>query len=104
MEHKLKYLLAVLGLEGTNSHLADDDVNATRNVVVHCYKIAKEKVEEQEKFLDDSRVKERVGTLRRNYGEMYREGLRCMYESEERRVKSEERRVKSEERRVKSEK
>ena len=103
MEHKLKYLLAVLGLEGTNSHLADDDVNATRNVVVHCYKIAKEKVEEQEKFLDDSRVKERVGTLKRNYGEMYREGLRCMYESEERRVKNEERRVKSEERREKSE-
>ena len=97
MEHKLKYLLAVLGLEGTNSHLADDDVNATRNVVVHCYKIAKEKVEEQEKFLDDSRVKERIGTLRRNYGEMYREGLRCMYENEERRVKSEERREKSEE-------
>lgn len=30
-EHKLKYLLTALGLEGTNSHLADDDVNATRS-------------------------------------------------------------------------
>ena len=70
-EHKLKYLLSVLGLEGTNSHLADDDVNATRSVVVHCYGKALPKVEEQRRFLSDSRVEQRVAALRRNYRDMY---------------------------------
>lgn len=88
-EHKLKYLLSVLGLEGNNSHLADDDVNATRNVVIHCYGIAKTKIEEQDKFLKDSRVRQRVDTLRRNYGEMYRDTVGRLYESEKGKVKSE---------------
>lgn len=90
MEHKLKYLLSVLGLEGTNSHLADDDVNATRNVVVHCYNMAKEKVEEQNKFLSDSRVRLRVETLRKNYKDMYMEAINSMYVREERIMKREE--------------
>ena len=88
-EHKLKYLLSVLGLEGNNSHLADDDVNATRNVVIHCYDIAKTKIEEQNKFLKDSRVRQRVDTLRRNYGEMYRDAVGRLYESEKGKGKSE---------------
>ena len=95
-EHKLKYLLSVLGLEGNNSHLADDDVNATRNVVIHCYDIAKTKIEEQNKFLKDSRVRQRVDTLRRNYGEMYRDAVGRLYESEKRKEKSEKGKVKSE--------
>ena len=103
-EHKLKYLLSVLGLEGTNSHLADDDVNATRSVVVHCYNIATTKIEEQDKFLKDSRVRQRVDTLRRNYGDVYREALGRMYESEKRKVKSEKWQSESEKRKVKSEK
>lgn len=90
MEHKLKYLLSVLGLEGTNSHLADDDVNATRNVVVHCYNMAKDKVKEQNKFLGDSRVRLRVETLRKNYRDMYMEAVNSMYVREERIMKSEE--------------
>ena len=95
-EHKLKYLLSVLGLEGNNSHLADDDVNATRNVVIHCYDIAKTKIEEQNKFLKDSRVRQRVDTLRRNYGEIYRDAIGRLYESEKRKEESEKRKVKSE--------
>lgn len=95
-EHKLKYLLSVLGLEGNNSHLADDDVNATRNVVIHCYDIAKTKIEEQDKFLKDSRVRQRVDTLRRNYGEIYRDAIGRLYESEKRKEKSEKRKVKRE--------
>lgn len=95
-EHKLKYLLSVLGLEGNNSHLADDDVNATRNVVIHCYDIAKTKIEEQDKFLKDSRVRQRVDTLRRNYGEMYRDAVGRLYESEKRKEKREKRKVKRE--------
>lgn len=95
-EHKLKYLLSVLGLEGNNSHLADDDVNATRNVVIHCYDIAKTKIEEQNKFLKDSRVRQRVDTLRRNYGEMYRDAVGRLYEREKGKEESEKRKVKSE--------
>lgn len=95
-EHKLKYLLSVLGLEGNNSHLADDDVNATRNVVIHCYDIAKTKIEEQDKFLKDSRVRQRVDTLRRNYGEMYRDAIGRLYESEKGKEESEKRKVKRE--------
>ena len=78
-EHKLKSLLTVLGLEGTNSHLADDDVNATRSVVAHCYKQAKERVEGQRTFLSDARVRQRVDILRRNYGEIYRSAMDRMY-------------------------
>lgn len=78
-EHKLKSLLTVLGLEGTNSHLADDDVNATRSVVVHCYKQAKERVEGQRTFLSDARVRQRVDILRRNYGEIYRAAIARLY-------------------------
>lgn len=81
-EHKLKYLLAVLGLEGTNSHLADDDVNATRSVVVHCYNVAKTKIEEQVHFLDDSRVRQRVATLCRNYRDIYASALGRLWQRE----------------------
>ena len=82
-EHKLKSLLTVLGLEGTNSHLADDDVNATRSVVVHCYKQAKERVEGQRTFLSDARVRQRVDILRRNYGDIYRSACERMYVRDE---------------------
>jgi len=78
-EHKLKYLLTALGLEGTNSHLADDDVNATRSVVMHCYGLAKTRVEQQLAFLGDARVRQRAELLRRNYGELYRAAMDRMY-------------------------
>lgn len=77
-EHKLKYLLEVLHLEGSNSHLADDDVNATRSVVVHCYELSKDRVGQHD-FLNDSRVRQRVETLRRNYKQMYVSALGRMY-------------------------
>ena len=78
-EHKLKYLLEVLHLEGSNSHLADDDVNATRSVVVHCYELSKDRVGQQHDFLNDSRVRQRVETLRRNYKQMYVSALGRIY-------------------------
>ena len=81
-EHKLKYLLTVLGLEGTNSHLADDDVNATQNVVKHCYGVAKTKLEEQQRFLTDKRVVQRVETFRRNYRDMYLSALSRLYDTD----------------------
>lgn len=82
-EHKLKYLLTVLGLEGTNSHLADDDVNATQNVVKHCYGVAKTKLEEQQRFLTDKRVVQRVETFRRNYRDTYLSALSRLYDTDD---------------------
>ena len=81
-EHKLKYLLTALGLEGTNSHLADDDVNATQNVVKHCYGKAKTKLEEQQRFLTDKRVVQRVETFRRNYRDTYLYALSRLYDTD----------------------
>lgn len=81
-EHKLKYLLTVLGLEGTNSHLADDDVNATQNVVKHCYGVATTKLEEQQRFLTDKRVVQRVETFRRNYRDTYLSALSRLYDTD----------------------
>lgn len=79
-EHKLKYLLAVLGLEGSNSHLADEDVMATCSVVNHCYEKARTMIEEQRRFLNERRVAEYVSTLRRRYAELYRRARQTMYD------------------------
>lgn len=79
-EHKLKYLLAVLGLEGSNSHLADEDVMATCSVVNHCYDKARTMIEEQRRFLNERRVAEYVSTLRRRYAELYRRARQTMYD------------------------
>lgn len=49
--HKLKTLLEELNLEGQNSHLADDDIFATFQLLRHCYTVGKALVTEQlEKF------------------------------------------------------
>ncbi len=78
-EYKLKYLLTALGLEGCNSHLADDDVFATCGVVNHCLSKGCEVVNDQRDFLADKRVQERIQVLRRNYGEIYRRALSVKY-------------------------
>ena len=78
-EHKLKFLLSALGLEGTNSHLADDDVNATRSVVVHCYGLAKDMLPRQRELLGNASVRQRVDKLRSNYRDVYLRALDRMY-------------------------
>ncbi|MBQ6653728.1 MAG: UvrD-helicase domain-containing protein [Prevotella sp.] len=69
--YKLKNLLEALHLEGINSHLADDDVRATCNLVSHCAAKAAEIVESQQKFMEEKRVATRVEILKRNYSELY---------------------------------
>lgn len=78
-EHKLKYLLTALHLEGSNTHLADDDVNATCSVVTHCYAKAKSLVGDQQKFLQQKRVKERIEKLCQNYGNLYIKGKERLF-------------------------
>ena len=79
-QYKLKYLLAVLRLEGENSHLADADVAATCSLVRYCYEQAREVVKRQGEFMAQRRVQERVSVLRRHYQTFYREALGRLYE------------------------
>jgi DNA helicase-2/ATP-dependent DNA helicase PcrA len=79
-EYKLKYLLSILHLEGENSHLADADVNATRSVVVHCYKKAREIVGSQREFLARKSVQSRFEILRSNYRDLYFHSMHMLYE------------------------
>lgn len=71
--YKLKDLLAHFGLEGRNSHLADDDVAATAALVRHCLAEANCLQELQQAFLQENG--ELLGRFRQAYGPFY-EGLR----------------------------
>lgn len=79
-QYKLKYLLAVLGLEGENSHLADADVAATCSLVNYCYQKAQEALPQQRKFREQARVQERAKALRRSYRDYYRQALATLNE------------------------
>lgn len=78
-EHKLKYLLTAFGLEGENSHLADDDVNATCSVVEHCHSASIGRIAEQKRFMAEPRNVRRIEALRANYGEFYAAALDRLY-------------------------
>lgn len=77
--YKLKHLLEVLHLEGSNTHLADDDVQATVSVVRHCYGKALSIVDEQRKFMGERRVTSRVEVLRRRYSEYFFRAQSLLY-------------------------
>lgn len=81
-EHKLKYLLDVLHLEGSNSHLADEDVDATCSVVRHCYKRATEMEDSQRQYLANRNVREHIKVLCENYGDVYLRARDRMYRHE----------------------
>lgn len=78
-QHKLNHLLHALHLEGTNSHLADDDVLATCSVVAHCYRRSADVVEPQQQFLADRRVQEKARKLLANYGALYLSARQRLY-------------------------
>lgn len=77
---KLKTLLSVLKLEGSNSHLADDDVNATVSLVNHCYAKGKQVLPAQLQLLAKSSINDCIATLRRNYGAIFQRGKDNLYE------------------------
>lgn len=79
-QYKLKNLLAVLNLEGENSHLANDDVRATCSLVGYCFERASWKSAKQREFMAQKRVQDRVATLRRNYREEFLRVRKLLYE------------------------
>lgn len=54
--YKLEFLLKELGLEGKNSHLADEDIAATKAVVDYCYHQAHDILPQQKAFLSHPQV------------------------------------------------
>ena len=76
---KLKSLLEELGLEGQNSHLADDDVFATCSLVAYCLDKAREVVPRQREWLQGGNVKAYVTFLRQYYQQLYLHDREILY-------------------------
>ena len=75
--YKLKNLIEQLGLEGKNSHLADDDIMATYSLAVYCFDRARSIVGRQLEYL--SRHRTVVSRFRSLYGPLYRHGREHLY-------------------------
>ena len=80
--YKLKYLLEVLHLEGSNSHLADDDVFATKSLVDHCYAKAKEMEPHQRRFLTTDLAQRMIAKLKKGYAPLYHHTKSLMWKAE----------------------
>lgn len=77
--HKLKDLIRILEVEGTNSHKADDDVAATEGLLSRFYELARPLVEKQRKFLQKTSIRNMSQTLRRALSEIYEEHRNLSY-------------------------
>lgn len=77
--HKLKDLIRILGVEGVNSHKADDDVAATEGLLAHFYELARPLVEKQRKFLLRPSIRNMSQTLRSALSEIYEEHRNLSY-------------------------
>lgn len=77
---KLKLLLSDLHLEGENSHLADDDVNATVSLVNYCYVHGQELRDSQRNYLLTPSVRQRAECLRRAYQTFWDEAMVRLYQ------------------------
>jgi DNA helicase-2/ATP-dependent DNA helicase PcrA len=77
--YKLRNLIEQLGLEGANTHLANDDIMATLSLLTHCYDRARSIVGRQLEFL--SRHRTTAQRFRQLYGSLYAHGLQQLYEA-----------------------
>ena len=75
--YKLKDLLAQLGLEGENSHLASDDIVATQSLMVHCYDRARSIIGRQREFI--SRHRKTVERFCLLYADIYHQARKRLY-------------------------
>ena len=76
---KLKLLLKELGLEGQNSHLADDDVNATVSLVNYCYEQGRLRVESQDEYLKRQTTVDRIARFRARYAPYFQRDSARLY-------------------------
>lgn len=75
--YKLKSLIEELGLEGQNSHLANDDILATLSLAKDCYQRGRETVGRQLEFV--SRHQRTAEKLRSVYGRLYCDDRASLY-------------------------
>ncbi|MBQ4393007.1 MAG: UvrD-helicase domain-containing protein [Prevotella sp.] len=75
--YKLKNLLTQLGLEGTNSHLANDDILATQSLLVYCYDRARSIVGRQMQFA--SRHRKVIDRFCHVYGDLYQHARQRLF-------------------------
>lgn len=76
---KLKLLLSDLHLEGENSHLADDDVNATVSLMNYCYAQGQQLRDSQHDYLLTPSVRQRIERFRRAYQAFHGEAMERLY-------------------------
>ena len=69
--YKLRSLLETFGLEGENSHRADDDILATKSLVDFCAGRANTKIPLQEKVFSNINVRHAAERLKEKYGPIY---------------------------------
>ena len=62
--YKLEFLISELQLEGKNSHLANEDVEATKNLVDYCYYKSQQAVSQQQAFFSHPKVMNVINRLR----------------------------------------
>lgn len=77
--HKLKDLIAVLGLEGSNTHKADDDVEATVSLLRWFHEQAGPLVANQRKFLSNPSIMRMSDSLRSTVLPLFLEHRNLMY-------------------------
>ena len=61
--YKLSFLLEQLHLKGNNSHVADEDIAATKSLVDYCYQKLQPMVEQQQAFVARQDVQNIVGKI-----------------------------------------
>ena len=61
--YKLEFLLQELNLEGKNSHLADEDIAATKTLVDYCYEKSAPIIKEQQAFKSQLKVQNVINKM-----------------------------------------
>lgn len=80
--YKLKNLLEAFGLEGQNSHRADDDILATKSLVDYCAEAIQKKLPNQAALWRDVNVRNAVTKLKENYEALYSHTRQALYSGE----------------------
>lgn len=71
--YKLESLLEVFHLEGENSHMSIDDVDATINLMNYCHQKSVQIVDSQVAFMSHPKVLPYINKVRANYLELYQQ-------------------------------
>lgn len=80
--YKLKNLLEAFGLEGQNSHRADDDILATKSLVDYCAEATEKKLPDQAALWRDVNVRNVVIKLKENYEALYSHTRQALFSGE----------------------